>query len=372
MFSRKIFLVIICLFVAVNLCDAQGSKVKNFKSIVFTDAELMLKFDRGVELIESGDIINGCAVLDSFRLLNPSQQNSVIKSNAMTTLAKYFFEKNKFQYVINYIDLAFLFGKDSISIDNRVLMYDMLTTSFHNTNNKSKEAYYSQLKKSISDSLQTLKMQFQVDSLKQALEAKKSTPVPANENVNQINASTTTNTETNNGNINYLLIISIGIVTIAILLFILLKKSKGSTSEKKNTVEIPKIDGATNKGNNGLIEKIAKVELVFIRAEILGEYGNKKTVVKIINDYNTQLPLIIKNLDEAITTNDNEPIINALSYLKPYLTAFGMSATLAMLNEVESEAPTEKTTKLLSRVFQIRNHIRRAHDESKALSEVLG
>ena len=82
--------------------------------------------------------------------------------------------------------------------------------------------------------------------------------------------------------------------------------------------------------------------------------------------------VIIKNLDDAITTNDNEPIINALSYLKPYLTAFGMSATLAMLNEVESEAPTEKTTKLLSRVFQIRNHIRRAHDETKALIEVLG
>jgi hypothetical protein len=49
-----------------------------------------------------------------------------------------------------------------------------------------------------------------------------------------------------------------------------------------------------------------------------------------------------------------------------------MSATLAMLNEVESEAPTEKTTKLLSRVFQIRNHIRRAHDESKALIDMLG
>jgi hypothetical protein len=43
-----------------------------------------------------------------------------------------------------------------------------------------------------------------------------------------------------------------------------------------------------------------------------------------------------------------------------------------MLTEVEVEAPTEKTTKLLSRVFQIRNHISRAHDETKALIDTLG
>jgi hypothetical protein len=157
-----------------------------------------------------------------------------------------------------------------------------------------------------------------------------------------------------------------------VLVFSFKKKNKNSQKDIVTPNEILKPQNNSVKQSNSLVEKLARVELVFIRAEVLGEYGNKKAVVKIINDYNTQLPLIIKNLDEAITTNDNEPIVTALSYLKPYLTAFGMAATLAMLNEVEAEAPTEKTTKLLSRVFQIRNHIRRAHDETKALIDMLG
>jgi len=372
MFSRKIFLVVICLFVGINLSGGQGAKVKSLKSTIFTDVELNQKFERGVGLIQSGDIVSGCAILDSFILFNPTQQYSNIKSKAMTELAKYFYDKSKFQYVINYVDLAIKFGKDSIAMDSRLLMYDMLINSYHNTNNNSKEAFYIQLKKSTSDSLATIKMQLQVDSLKQELENKKNIPDTTTEKRNQTVNQPTSTIEKNNSNNNYLLIIAISFTAIIILLFMLLRKNKESINVKTTNKEIPKIDVATNKSSQGLVEKIAKVELVFIRAEVLGEYGNKKTVVKIINDYNTQLPLIIKNLDEAITTNDNEPIINALSYLKPYLTAFGMSTTLAMLNEVESEAPTEKTTKLLSRVFQIRNHIRRAHDETKALVEVLG
>lgn len=335
-----------------------------------TVEELNQQYDRGVKYWEAGNGRYAFSSLDSLRKIELTSENASIKSKAMTYLAKCFYSKNNFRYAINYLNYSLLFGKDILTANERLEIYDMMVNCHHQTNNSQQELYYSQLKKSINDSIQAA---FQVDSLKKALEAQKS----GSTNTPTENKSTSTDsTVTNEGpkkEINSLWLILGGmIISGGIVFFILQNKNKSANSTKNKTLDIPKIDAQANKSANALIDKIAKVELVFIRAEVLGEFGNKKTVIKIINDYNEQLPLIIKNLDEAITTNDNEPIINALSYLKPYLTAFGMSATLAMLNEVEAESATEKTTKLLSRVFQIRNHIRRAHDETKALSEVLG
>jgi tetratricopeptide (TPR) repeat protein len=371
MFSRKIFLVIICLFIGVNLFAARGSKRDKKPAANLSTEELNQLYDRGVKYWESGNGRNSFYTLDSLRKIDLTSENANIKSKGMIYLANCFYSQKNYRYAINYLNLALMFGKDILNVDTRLSVYDMLITCHHETKNNSQESYFTQLKKSITDSIQTAKMQAQVDSLKQALEAQKNTPTSTTENENPTETASTT-VITNNITYKNLIIIVIVIGAIAILFFMLFRKSEGVSSAKPKSNEIPKIDANGSKGSNALVEKIAKVELVFIRAEVLGEYGNKKAVVKIINDYNTQLPLIIKNLDEAITTNDNEPIINALSYLKPYLTAFGMAATLAMLNEVESEAPTEKTTKLLSRVFQIRNHIRRAHDESKALIDMLG
>ena len=355
----------------VNLFASHGSKRDKKLAPSLSVEELNQIYDRGVKYWETGNGRNSFYTLDSLRKIDLTTENANIKSKGMVYLAKSFYSQKNYRYAINYLNLALIFGKDVLDSDARLGIYDMLITCHHETKNNPQETYYTQLKKSISDSIQTAKMQFQVDSLKQALEAQKTTPIAATGNENPASPQGTSN-GINNNNSNYLLIIAIAVLAIGILLFMLLRKRDSGSSGKQKTIEIPKIDAGASKGSNGLAEKIAKIELVFIRAEVLGEYGNKKAVVKIINDYNTQLPLIIKNLDDAITTNDNEPIINALSYLKPYLTAFGMAATLAMLNEVEVEAPTEKTTKLLSRVFQIRNHIRRAHDETKALVEVLG
>jgi hypothetical protein len=82
-----------------------------------------------------------------------------------------------------------------------------------------------------------------------------------------------------------------------------------------------------------------------------------------------QLPFIMKTLDDAITRNEADPILNSLEHLKPYLQTFGMSVTIKLISEIEAEAPTEKIAKLLSRVFQVRNHCRRAADEAKAILE---
>lgn len=371
MFSRKIFLVIICLFLGANTNASHGSKRDKKEVSNLSTEELNQIYDRGVKYWELGNGRAAYYTLDSLRKVTQTPENAAIKSKGMLYLGKCFYSQKNYRYTINYLKASLEFGENLLSVETRLSIYEMMITCHHETSNSTQEAYFTQLKKSITDSIQTAKMQFQVDSLKQALEAQKNAPGATNENENPDVTESTTTSGSNTTN-NYILIIAIAVIAIAILLFLLFRKKESGTNNKSNSIEIPKIDAGNSKGSNALVEKIAKVELVFIRAEVLGEYGNKKTVVKIINDYNTQLPLIIKNLDDAITTNDNEPIINALSYLKPYLTAFGMSATLAMLNEVEAESATEKTTKLLSRVFQIRNHIRRAHDETKALSEVLG
>lgn len=120
--------------------------------------------------------------------------------------------------------------------------------------------------------------------------------------------------------------------------------------------------------------KLQEVELVLIRAEILGKYhnGETKAIRNLLNEYMAQLPFIMKTLDEAITKNESEPILLSLEHLKPYLQNFGMNNTLKLIQEVEEEAATEKVSKLLSRVFQIRNHCRRAADEGKALLEKIG
>lgn len=331
-------------------------------------------YERGVNYGEQGDIIKSFTTLDSLRTAKLTAESGRIKSLGMLYLALASSKQGNHKYATVYADLALFFGKDSLSANETIIIYDLMISSYDKLQNKSKLSQFVNLKKIIVDSLNAARIQFEVDSLKQLVEEQKTKFINDSIQKSKQQQLSKKNQDSVNKN-NFILYISIFIIStisIVVLFFSFKRKNKNVQKDITSPNEILKPQNNSVKQSSSLVEKLARVELVFIRAEVLGEYGNKKTVVKIINDYNTQLPLIIKNLDEAITTNDNEPIINALSYLKPYLTAFGMSATLAMLNEVESEAPTEKTTKLLSRVFQIRNHIRRAHDETKALIDLLG
>ena len=123
-----------------------------------------------------------------------------------------------------------------------------------------------------------------------------------------------------------------------------------------------------------LVHKLAEVELVLIKADVLSRYnkGDAKSIRQLLNEYMAQLPFIMKSIDDTIAGNDASAIVQALSHLKSYLHCFGMQGTLQLIQEIEDEASTEKVSKLLSRVFQVRNHCRRAADESKALLEKLG
>ncbi len=131
---------------------------------------------------------------------------------------------------------------------------------------------------------------------------------------------------------------------------------------------------AAPSGGRDITYKLQEVELVLIRPEILGKYNNGETkaIRNILNEYMAQLPFIMKTLDEAIGKNESSPILLSLEHLRQYLVAFGMQGTLKLILEIEEESKTEKVAKLLSRVFQVRNHCRRAADEAKALLEKIG
>lgn len=122
-----------------------------------------------------------------------------------------------------------------------------------------------------------------------------------------------------------------------------------------------------------IVLRLKEVELVLINADTLSQYQNGETrpIRNLLNEYMAQLPFIMKTLDDAITKNDAAPILLSLEHLKPYIQSFGMQATHKLIEEIEEDAHKEKVSKLLSRVFQVRNHCRRAADESKALIDKL-
>lgn len=154
------------------------------------------------------------------------------------------------------------------------------------------------------------------------------------------------------------------------------KISDTEPAEKPNVaappVETPKA-AAPSTATRDIVLKLQDVELVLIRAESLGQHANGETkaIRNFLNEYMAQLPFIMKTLDDAITKNEAAPILLSLEHLKTYLQTFGMQGTLKLIAEIEEEAPKEKVSKLLSRVFQVRNHCRRAADEAKSMLEKL-
>ena len=69
----------------------------------------------------------------------------------------------------------------------------------------------------------------------------------------------------------------------------------------------PKLEQVpTSNSSKSLTARLSEVELVLIRADVLCNYGDQKSIKKLLTEYNTQLPLIMKSLDDAITLNENE------------------------------------------------------------------
>ncbi|MFM9009133.1 MAG: hypothetical protein ACKORE_11200, partial [Bacteroidota bacterium] len=117
------------------------------------------------------------------------------------------------------------------------------------------------------------------------------------------------------------------------------------------------------------LQKLRGVELVLIKPEVLAGYrdGDVKAIRNLLNEFLAQLPFFMKTLDDAIAQNEIAPILLALGHVKDYLRQFGMASTEKLIDEVETESSTERISRLLSKVFQVRNHCRRAADETKSI-----
>ena len=141
-----------------------------------------------------------------------------------------------------------------------------------------------------------------------------------------------------------------------------------STTEK---VVAKAISVAPTKEILNLTTRLSAVELILIRADIFAEKvnGESKLASKTLYKYVEEFPLMMKNLDDAISNNDADAILKSTVEFRTPLDTFGMSGTVLWIDEIKAEAHDAKVNKLLSRVFQVRNHVRRALDEAKAILE---
>ncbi len=125
------------------------------------------------------------------------------------------------------------------------------------------------------------------------------------------------------------------------------------------------------KDHHQLTARISAVELVLIQADTLAwkMNGDGKATHKILQRYVDDFSGLTKTIDDAIASNQASAILNALDLLRPYFDVFGMSGTSKWIDELREEGDDAKVNKMLSRVFQVRNHARRALDEAKAILE---
>ena len=141
-----------------------------------------------------------------------------------------------------------------------------------------------------------------------------------------------------------------------------------STTEKvvAKAISVPPTKEILN-----LTTRLSTVELILIRADVFAEKvnGESKLASKTLYKYVEDFPLMMKNLDDAISNNDADAILKSTVEFRTPLDTFGMSGTVLWIDEIKAEAHDAKVNKLLSRVFQVRNHVRRALDEAKAILE---
>ncbi|HQF29000.1 MAG TPA: hypothetical protein PLH61_09155 [Bacteroidia bacterium] len=398
--SKPVYL-IFSLLIAFFFTNASAGKVQK-KAVaakvypVIVEPALQDLLTRAVQSWQAGNASAAYTTLDSINYQELNETNASSKAKAAIWTATYLQAQYKFRQAAIYLDSAMHFSSQYAKAEELKRTYEAYSSYYLATGNAKGAIASMQAATKIKDSISQAATAQTIDSLQKAVEkyrheAENAVPaesVTDNKNVNAIGTTT------------IMLGVFVGILLIVILILYgklqrlrslppapitrkIEKPLPTPTPEKKQEspageeiktskpeTGFPKLEQqAVAHAPNNLTARLSEVELVLIRAEVLSNYGDQKSIKSLLTEYNTQLPLIMKNLDDSITLNENEPIIRSLEYLKPYLSAFGMQSTLVMLKEIEDEAPTSKPTKLLSRVFQVRNHCRRALDESKSLLE---
>jgi hypothetical protein len=395
MMPKRILLFCFCLVTIVGMQEGAAQ---------LNDSLLREQLTRGVQLWKLGKPVEAYTTLDSVLATTTTPEIAATKVKAAVWTSTFLQQQKKYGPALKFLDSALTWAQQYARGEEYRRVYEAYADWHTNTGNMKSAMAARNQANLIEDSLLQIEFTNTTDSLKQLLALKEQ----------ELAIAKTKKPEKTTGvNMNPL---AIGLSILAVILLLLVFRLNTSlqrmrtlppapqsrpanpvrTSEpvkdsgretkvpetkmqEESPVVAPPVPGApvgASLGNapvnpKDLTVKLAEVELVLIRPDILGRYGNGewKSVKNLLNEYLSQLPLILKNLDDAITKSETAPILQGLEYLKPYLSPFGMNSTLALIREVEEDADQVKASKLLSRVFQVRNHTRRAADEAKSILE---
>jgi hypothetical protein len=373
-----------------------------------TDSLLREQLTRGVQYWQQGKPVDAYTALDSVLAQPLTPDIAATKVKAAIWTATYLQQQKKYPAAHRFLDSARTWAEQYARGEEYRRVYETWTQLHLATGNYKGALASQQESYKIKDSLDQLSYSARIDSLQQVMQSANA----ARDTAAAKMQSSTSTTESPS-----MLTIGLGVLSLILLLVVfrmntslqrmktlppapqpsyrpepVREVAKEKTQETKQVVaEKIKLQSEPEKqtqvaaavappppsltaapvNSKDLTVKLAEVELVLIRPDVLGRYGNGewKSVKNLLNEYLSQLPLILKNLDDAINKSETAPILQGLEYLKPYLQPFGMTSTLALIQEVEEEATQVKASKLLSRVFQVRNHTRRAADEAKSIIE---
>lgn len=410
---NSFYLLLILLVTSSFKADAQAP--------VITDSSLQETLTRAVYLWKEGKAKDTFISLDSINEQVITVDNSVTKIKAAVWTANYLMAQRKLKPASSFLDSATIWA-ENFSLGNELIKVYETYSDWHLASGNPKTAMFAkEAAWKIKDSLSKKEMLMQMDSLQSILnsfEKDKLKTKESNEQNDSVLALENARLQ------NWIYILSGVCFVLLILLFMMngnlqrlrrtppsplpdatLSRPRVVTKPvivpspfvaeipapeiKKETIPPPiiseeKPDATTAKAEKKELQisnnihsttaKLAEVELILIKADVLAKYknGESKPIRNLLNEYMAQLPFIMKTLDDAIALNEKDTILNSLEHLKTYLVLFGMQSTLTLISEIEEESKTEKVSKLLSRVFQVRNHCRRAADEGKSLLEKIG
>lgn len=389
------------------------------QSPTLSDSSLKETLTRAVIFWKEGKAKDAFISLDSINEQPVGADNVVTKIKASVWTANYLMAQRKNKYAPAFLDSALRWAENAQLNEELIKVYETYADWHLSVGNPKTALIAKEAAWNIKDSLAKNKMQFQIDSLQNILNA-----------IEQEKQQAKINSESNdsvvsqkNERLNNLVYILSGVIAVLLIILFMMNgnlqrlrnlppsplpdvalsqprtQQTVNTRVKKEVIkvvpEIPavkevvspevetkpepptKAEKKEQQITNAIKDttsKLAEVELVLIKADVLANYknGESKPIRNLLNEYMAQLPFIMKTLDDAIANNEKESILNSLEHLKTYLLSFGMQSTLVLIHEIETEAKTEKVAKLLSRVFQVRNHCRRAADEAKSLLEKVG
>jgi len=370
---------------------------------------------RGNQHWQEGRPVQAFVTLDSINSTTADGANAGVKIRASLQTARYLQAQRKFNASYRFLDSALVWGRQYGSSADMMAAYELYSEIYLSVNNVQGALASREAARKIADSLSRVSHQALVDSFQTVIDTLVKR-IAYMEDVSNRNAAS------ESGEVTRLTYWVYGLTAACLLLLIILFLVNGQLQRIRRlppapasyttipaqplvvpsvTPRIPEVPAIPKEPEQTLPEqreatgtvsptaepsvampspasrnievRLREVELVLINPEVLALYNNgeAKAIRNLLQDYLARHSALLKELDDAIVKNEAAPILNILHGMMDFLDAFGMQVSIKLIKEIEEDAPREKVAKLLSRVFQVRNHCRRAADEAKALLEKL-